>query len=242
MTADNPLLALVLIGSATQLIENPLPRPITRPAAMPVINGLPVPVSTRQVPPRSTTAGSPEHPIDHHAVIGPPATPTRNPIGQQRLQTSPLIIGQIMRSSITRIYRTGPPRFTGHALVDSPSSRPTRRSRVELVAADSGTPFHSSVVVMPSKGCDRRKGSRPTHALRRRRPHRMAWHGVKRPASTGRLGPDNTEVTSIAARYRATSAAGLPGRSLDILVSTPRGRAWHCCPWGCRAPEQMHLH
>ena len=46
VTADNPLLALVLIGSATQLIENPLPRPITRPATMPVINGLPVPVST----------------------------------------------------------------------------------------------------------------------------------------------------------------------------------------------------
>lgn len=49
-----------------------------------------------EVPPRGATASPPEHPVDHHAVIGPPATPTRRPVGQQRLQPSPLIISQIM--------------------------------------------------------------------------------------------------------------------------------------------------
>lgn len=38
----------------------------------------------------------PEHPVDHHPVIGPPPTPTRRAIRQQRLQPSPFLISQIM--------------------------------------------------------------------------------------------------------------------------------------------------
>jgi hypothetical protein len=120
--AYGPFPVLVLIGTAAQLIENPLPRSITGPAAMAVVDGLPVPVDTRQVPPRGDTAGPPDHPVDHYAVIGPPATPTRGPVGQQLLQTSPLIIGQIMTikhgvdlsHSPAEIHGTRPSRlFTG---------------------------------------------------------------------------------------------------------------------------------
>ena len=50
---------------------------------------------------------------------------------------------------------------------------------------------------MPSKDVtDERVAGPPTHYVD---DARTAWHGVKRPASTGRLGPDNTEGTSIAA-------------------------------------------
>src|SRR3954462_4668997 len=40
--------------------------------------------------------GSPEHPVEHRAVIGPPPTTTRDLVGQQRFQTSPFRIGQIV--------------------------------------------------------------------------------------------------------------------------------------------------
>src|SRR3954447_26376259 len=63
---------------------------------MPVRDGLPVPERGRYVPPRDTTTGPPEHPVEHRAVIGPPATPTRSLVGQQRFQTSPFRIGQIV--------------------------------------------------------------------------------------------------------------------------------------------------
>src|SRR5215218_3038537 len=63
---------------------------------MPVRDGLPAAERRRHVPPRDTTTGPPEHPIEDRAVIGPPATATRNLVGQQRFQTSPFRIGQIV--------------------------------------------------------------------------------------------------------------------------------------------------
>src|SRR4051794_16946736 len=63
---------------------------------MPVRDGLPAAERRRHIPPRDTTTGPPEHPVEHRAVIGPPPTTTRDLVGQQRLQTSPLRIGQIM--------------------------------------------------------------------------------------------------------------------------------------------------
>src|SRR6478672_4621720 len=63
---------------------------------MPVVDGLPGPERGRHVPPRDTTAGPPEHPVEHHAVIRPPPTPTRRLIGQQRLQPGPFLVSQIM--------------------------------------------------------------------------------------------------------------------------------------------------
>src|SRR3954452_19248340 len=63
---------------------------------MPVVDGLPATERRRHIPPRDTTTGPPEHPVEHRAVIGPPPTPTRSLIGQQRFQTSPFRIRQIV--------------------------------------------------------------------------------------------------------------------------------------------------
>src|SRR3954471_13720639 len=63
---------------------------------MPVRDGLPVPERGRYVPPRDTTTGPPEHPVENRAVIGPPATPTRSLVRQQKLHPGPLRIGQIV--------------------------------------------------------------------------------------------------------------------------------------------------
>src|ERR687889_630521 len=63
---------------------------------MPVVDGLPMSVNRWHVPPWQAAPGPPEHTVDHHSVIGPPATPARALVGQQRLQPGPLRVGQIM--------------------------------------------------------------------------------------------------------------------------------------------------
>src|SRR4051794_1621224 len=63
---------------------------------MPVRDGLPASERGRHIPPRDTTTGPPEHPVEHRAVIDPPPTTTRDLVGQQRFQTSPFRIGQIV--------------------------------------------------------------------------------------------------------------------------------------------------
>src|SRR3954451_7228603 len=63
---------------------------------MPVRDGLPASERRRHIPPRDTTTGPPEHPVEDRAVIGPPPTTTRDLVGQQRFQTSPFRIGQIV--------------------------------------------------------------------------------------------------------------------------------------------------
>src|SRR3954471_9941317 len=63
---------------------------------MPVRDGLPAAERRRHIPPRDTTTGPPEHPVEHHTVIDPPPTTTRDLVGQQRFQTSPFRIGQIV--------------------------------------------------------------------------------------------------------------------------------------------------
>ena len=88
--------ALFRVGSTTQLNQNPLPGAIAGPAAMPVVDGLPVPVLRWQVTPRHPTPRPPEHPVQHLPMISPTATAARRPVRQQRLQPSPLRIGQIM--------------------------------------------------------------------------------------------------------------------------------------------------
>src|SRR5215213_1230585 len=63
---------------------------------MPVRDGLPASERGRHIPPRDTTTGPPEHPVEHRAVIGPPPTTTRDLVGQQRFETNPFRIGQIV--------------------------------------------------------------------------------------------------------------------------------------------------
>jgi hypothetical protein len=48
------------------------PRSRLRPAAVPVINGLPVPGPFRQIPPRASRPGPEEDPVDHQPLINPP--------------------------------------------------------------------------------------------------------------------------------------------------------------------------
>src|SRR3954447_8445930 len=63
---------------------------------MSVVDGLPMPVVRGHVAPGQPAAGSPEHSVDHCAVIGPAPTPLRFLTGQQRLQPGPFLVGQIM--------------------------------------------------------------------------------------------------------------------------------------------------
>ena len=62
---------------------------------MPVIDRLPVPEPRRQITPGAARPGPEEDPVDHLAVIGPPAT-ARRISGQQPTQAVPLLTGQIM--------------------------------------------------------------------------------------------------------------------------------------------------
>ncbi len=97
----------------------PSPGSRPRPAAMPVIDGLPVPEPLRRVPPQTSGPDPVEHPVDHHAVIIPPV-PLPRVSRQQRLQPRPLRVTKIMPlqplilhdpiqpKSPTEIYRTRP--------------------------------------------------------------------------------------------------------------------------------------
>jgi hypothetical protein len=55
------------IASGPQRVHDHLPGPIGRPAAMPVIDRLPVPEPLRQIPPRAPRPGTEKDPIHHHA-------------------------------------------------------------------------------------------------------------------------------------------------------------------------------
>jgi hypothetical protein len=68
---------------------------ITGPAAMPVIDRLPVPVALRQIPPRAPSPGPEQDPPDHHAVVIPPV-PLPRVRGHQRRQPRPLGITQVV--------------------------------------------------------------------------------------------------------------------------------------------------
>ena len=67
-------------------------------------------------------AGPPEHPVDHRAVIGPPATPLRGLVGQQRFQPGPFLIGQIVSiEHAVGSTASSRSRSAGHALIWRPS-------------------------------------------------------------------------------------------------------------------------
>src|SRR4051794_28130024 len=97
---------------------------------MPVRDGLPASERWRHIPPRDTTTGPPEHPVEHGAVIGPPATATRDLVGQQRFQTSPLRIGQI----VSMQHPTGLP----HPALKIRGTRSSPGHLVTVVAGEMG--------------------------------------------------------------------------------------------------------
>src|ERR1017187_3409710 len=67
--ADRPVLALGLITPGPQPVQDLLPGPVQGPAAMPVVDGFPVPDPFGQVPPRAARPGAEEDPVDHRPVI-----------------------------------------------------------------------------------------------------------------------------------------------------------------------------
>jgi hypothetical protein len=104
--ADRPVPALGLIAPGPQPVQDLLPGPVQGPAAMPVIDGLPVPEALRQIPPRAARPGPEEDPVDHRPVISPPATTLLRTGRQQHPQALPFLIGQIMAIQAIR-HRTG---------------------------------------------------------------------------------------------------------------------------------------
>src|SRR4051794_32419481 len=90
---------------------------------MPPVQGPEVPVAGWNIPPRRSRPGPPQDPVDHLPVIVPPTSPTRRPVRQQRLQSRPLCISQI----VTIEHKTGLPggrsRSVRHAL--EPTLSPT---------------------------------------------------------------------------------------------------------------------
>ena len=85
-----------VITADPQRIEHRPPGAITRPAAVPVVDRLPIPVTGRKITPRRARPSPPHHPVHDQAVIHPPAAPNRRPIRKQRLQNQPIRITQVM--------------------------------------------------------------------------------------------------------------------------------------------------
>jgi hypothetical protein len=83
-------------SAPAQLIQDLLPSTVGRPTLMPVVHRLPIPIRTRQIPPRRPGPHPPQHPVDHGAMIGPPPSPPARHPRQQRLQPSPVLIAQIV--------------------------------------------------------------------------------------------------------------------------------------------------
>jgi hypothetical protein len=98
---------------------------------MPVIDRLPAPEPPRQVPSRAARAGAEEDPVDHHPVIGPPATARQ--IGRQqprrRSRSSSDRSWRFSRSGTVMIYTSRARRSTGHALVTPAASAARRLNR-----------------------------------------------------------------------------------------------------------------
>src|SRR6266516_5025230 len=72
--AHRPVLALGLIATGPQRVQDLRPGPVQRPAAMPPIDGAPVPELARQVPPRAPGPG-PEQDAPAHRPVVIPAMP-----------------------------------------------------------------------------------------------------------------------------------------------------------------------
>src|SRR5690606_31831621 len=61
------------VGVGLDRLQEPVPGTVRRPAAMPLVDGLPGAVAFRQVTPRNTGADPEQDPVEHGAVVVPPA-------------------------------------------------------------------------------------------------------------------------------------------------------------------------
>src|SRR5438270_7272718 len=137
---------------------------------MPVVDGLPIPIATGQIPPRAASPAPPEHPVDHHPVIRPAPTPRRRAIRQQRLQPGPFLISQIM--TIKHTDDLPDPHQEIHGT--RPSLRPWtdgRRGRVgtirgRLVSSSPGSPPTPTAWTTWSGCAGRTASSAPAASMR----------------------------------------------------------------------------
>ena len=93
---DDPLALLVAVTTGSQTIEHQHPGAVRRPPPVPVVDGLPVAVGRRQVPPRTARTSPPQNAIDHLPVVDPLPTPARSPVRQKRFHLAPFLIAQVM--------------------------------------------------------------------------------------------------------------------------------------------------
>lgn len=100
-----------LIAAPHQLNEEPLPCPVARPPAMPVVGGLPWTIGGRNITPGAPGPSTPQHSIDHTTVIGPrPPRRTGLRARQMRFEQLPLLIGQVVTIMHTPILGQPAPR------------------------------------------------------------------------------------------------------------------------------------
>src|SRR5450755_3147607 len=101
---------------------------------MPVIDGLPVPETLGQIPPRAARPGPEEDPVDHSPVIPPPAALPRIS-GQEHPQALPFLISQVMaiqslkhrtdlHDQASKIHGTRPRRPATRNPIDNRASLP----------------------------------------------------------------------------------------------------------------------
>ena len=119
-----------VITADPQRIEHRPPGAITRPAAVSVVDRLPIPVTGRKITPRRARPSPPHHPVHDQAVIHPPAAPDRRPIRKQRLQNQPIRITQVMTGMHHKCLADPNPYIHG-----------TRPSPTDLTPTGSAAPF-----------------------------------------------------------------------------------------------------
>src|SRR3954451_4042554 len=113
---------------------------------MPPVQGPEVPVAGWNIPPRRSRPGPPQDPVDHLPVIVPPTSPTRRPVRQQRLQSRPLCISQIVTiehktglpGRPVKIGETRPSTATGNLRPERPSGTPRCQPKHIVVGALAG--------------------------------------------------------------------------------------------------------
>src|SRR5690348_3558117 len=126
--AERPVLAIGPIAAGPQPAQDLPPGPITGPAAMPVIDGLPVPEPLRQVPPRAAGPGPEEDPVDHHPVIQPPAT-SRRIGGHEHPEPLPFLIRHVVAiRSIKHCTDLHQPEIKIHGARPRPKLLPVRQA------------------------------------------------------------------------------------------------------------------
>ncbi len=136
---DRPARPITLIAPSPQRVQDHLPGPVGRPAAMPVIDRLPVPGPLRQIPPRAPHPGTGKDAVHHQPVIISPV-PLPRMSGQQRRQPRPFRIGQVMPLQPVLIHgpiqpETGNQDLWDYALTGRRLNRSKRGDRAKSISS-----------------------------------------------------------------------------------------------------------